>query len=206
MPLSVEGQITMEKTPSYFITDDVVGRVHSMSALTRLLVVVRDPVTRAISDYAQTISKKRKRRRQKSFDELAFLNKSTGQVDTYWSAIKIGVYAKYLMKWLRYFPLEQMHFVSGEGLIRDPAAELAKVQQFLNLKQLITRDHFYFNETKGFPCLKKSEGSGKPHCLGETKGRAHPIIKPSTIHRLRQFYRPFNLQFYHMVGIDFGWV
>lgn len=205
MPVSVEGQLTMEKTPSYFITEKTAERVYNMSKNQRLLVVVRDPVTRAISDYAQTISKKRKRRR-KSFDDLAFVNRTTGLVDTYWSAIKIGIYAKYLEKWLKYFPLNQMHFVSGESLIKDPAAELAKVQSFLNLTLLITREHFYFNETKGFPCLKKSEGSGKPHCLGETKGRVHPIIKPSTISRLRDFYRPFNLKFYQMVGIDFGWV
>ncbi|CAM1302478.1 HS3ST6 (predicted) [Pycnogonum litorale] len=205
MPLSVEGQLTMEKTPSYFITDGVAERVYNMSRHQRLLVVVRDPVTRAISDYAQTISKKRKKK-IKSFDELTFVNRSTGLVNTFWSAIQIGFYAHNLEKWLKYFPLNQIHFVSGEGLIRDPAAELARVQNFLNLKVLITRDHFYFNETKGFPCLKKSEGSGKPHCLGETKGRAHPIIKPSTIHRLRQFYRPLNLKFYDMVGINFGWV
>lgn len=41
----------------------------------RLLVVVRDPVTRAISDYAQAASK---RKEMKSFEDLAFLNQTTG--------------------------------------------------------------------------------------------------------------------------------
>lgn len=42
----------------------------------RLLVVVRDPVTRAISDYTQAASK---RKEMKSFEELAFLNQTTGK-------------------------------------------------------------------------------------------------------------------------------
>lgn len=41
--------------------------------LRRLLVVVRDPVTRAISDYTQAASKKEGMKR---FEELAFFNES----------------------------------------------------------------------------------------------------------------------------------
>uniref|UniRef100_T1JBT0 Sulfotransferase domain-containing protein n=1 Tax=Strigamia maritima TaxID=126957 RepID=T1JBT0_STRMM len=202
MPPTLDGQLTMEKTPSYFITREVPARIYNMSRDTKLLVVVRDPVTRAISDYAQTASK---RPDMRSFDQLAFLNSSTGLVDTRWGAIQIGVYARHMHRWLQFFPRSQIHFVSGEGLIRDPAGEMARVQDFLGLKRVITENHFYFNETKGFPCLKKSEGNGSPRCLGKTKGRIHPRIQPETIQRLREFYRPFNLKFYQMTNIDFGW-
>lgn len=41
--------------------------------LYRLLVVVRDPVTRAISDYTQAASKKQG---MKKFEELAFSNET----------------------------------------------------------------------------------------------------------------------------------
>lgn len=58
MPKTLDGQLTMEKTPSYFVTKEVPGRIHAMSRDTKLIVVVRDPVTRAISDYTQTRSKK----------------------------------------------------------------------------------------------------------------------------------------------------
>lgn len=53
MPPTLEGQVTMEKTPSYFVTREVPQRVHQMNPNTKLLIVVRDPVTRAISDYTQ---------------------------------------------------------------------------------------------------------------------------------------------------------
>ncbi|XP_051490744.1 heparan sulfate glucosamine 3-O-sulfotransferase 3B1-like [Apus apus] len=202
MPRTLEGQITMEKTPSYFVTKEAPARISAMSKGTKLIVVVRDPVTRAISDYTQTLSK---RPDIPTFESLTFKNRTTGLIDTSWSAIQIGIYAKHLENWLLHFPIGQILFVSGERLISDPAGELGRVQDFLGLKRIITDKHFYFNKTKGFPCLKKAEGSSKPHCLGKTKGRTHPDIDQEVVQRLRDFYRPFNMKFYQMTGQDFGW-
>ncbi len=202
MPPTIDGQLTLEKTPSYFVTKGVPARIYNMSRDTKLLLVVRDPVTRAISDYTQTISK---RPEVASFERMAFLDNTTGLVDTSWGAIRIGVYAKHLERWLKYFPLSKMHFVNGEQLISDPATVMAQVQDFLGLKPVISAKHFYFNTTKGFPCLKKGEGSSNPHCLGKTKGRPHPNIDPKVLQRLRDFFRPFNAKFYQMTGIDMGW-
>lgn len=196
------GQLTMEKTPSYFITSGVPARVHKMNPNIKLLLVVRNPVTRAISDYTQAFSKKKD---MKKFEELSFVNGSYELVDTNYGAIKIGVYARYLERWLKFFPLKQFLFISGERLISDPAAELYRVQDFLNLKRVITEKHFYFNSTKGFPCLLKSESRSFPHCLGKNKGRTHPNIDDKAIKRLNEFYRPFNEKFYQMTLINFGW-
>ncbi|XP_026288735.1 heparan sulfate glucosamine 3-O-sulfotransferase 6 [Frankliniella occidentalis] len=203
MPPTLEGQITIEKTPSYFVIREVPQRVYEMNPAMKILVVVRDPVTRAISDYTQVVSKNTT---IPKFEDLAFKNGSQfGLVDTTWIPIRIGVYVRHLERWLHYFPLKQIHFVSGERLIVDPAAEIANVQDFLGLKRVITEKHFYFNTTKGFHCLKKSEGHSSPHCLGKTKGRNHPPIDSAAIERLREFYRPFNVRFYQVTGINFGW-
>ncbi|KRF94037.1 heparan sulfate glucosamine 3-O-sulfotransferase 6 isoform X1 [Drosophila mojavensis] len=202
MPYTIEGQITMEKTPSYFVTKEVPQRVYHMNTATKLLIVVRDPVTRAISDYTQAASKKADMKR---FEQLAFVNGSYSVVDTNWGPVKIGVYARYLEHWLLYFPLSQLLFISGERLIMDPAYEIGRVQDFLGLKRVVTEKHFYFNATKGFPCLFKSEARSTPHCLGKTKGRNHPHIDANAIERLREFYRPFNNKFYQLTGINFAW-
>ncbi|KAK2533617.1 hypothetical protein Q9233_004831 [Columba guinea] len=202
MPRTLEGQITMEKTPSYFVTKEAPRRIYNMSRDTKLIVVVRNPVTRAISDYTQTLSKNPT---IPSFQALAFKNLSTGLIDTSWSAVRIGIYAKHLDNWLQYFPLSKFLFVSGERLVSDPAGEMGRVQDFLGLKRVVTDKHFYFNETKGFPCLKKPEGGSKPRCLGKSKGRPHPKIDGQVVQRLREFYRPFNMKFYQMTGQDFGW-
>uniref|UniRef100_A0A2K5HB95 Sulfotransferase n=1 Tax=Colobus angolensis palliatus TaxID=336983 RepID=A0A2K5HB95_COLAP len=174
MPRTRDGQITMEKTPSYFVTREAPHRIHAMSPDMKLIVVVRNPVTRAISDYAQT-------------------------------AVRIGLYAQHLDHWLQYFPLSHFLFVSGERLVSDPAGEVGRVQDFLGLKRVVTGKHFYFNATKGFPCLKKAQGGSPPGCLGKSKGRPHPRVPPAVVRRLQEFYRPFNRKFYQMTGQDFGW-
>lgn len=202
MPNTLDGQITMEKTPSYFVTNEAPRRIHAMAKDVKLIVVVRNPITRAISDYTQTLSKKPE---IPTFEVLAFKNRTLGLIDASWSALRIGIYALHLESWLRYFPLSQILFVSGERLIDDPAGELDKVQDFLGLKRIVTDKHFYFNKTKGFPCLKKPEDSSAPRCLGKSKGRTHPKIEPEVIHRLHKFYKPFNAMFYQMTGQDFEW-
>ncbi|KAM9210890.1 heparan sulfate glucosamine 3-O-sulfotransferase 6 [Dugong dugon] len=201
MPRTLEGQITMEKTPSYFVTREAPRRIHSMSPDTKLIVVVRNPVTRAISDYAQTLSKTPG---LPSFHTLAFRH-GLGPVDTAWSAVRIGLYAQHLAHWLHYFPLSHFLFVSGERLVSDPAGEVGRVQDFLGLKRVVTDKHFYFNATKGFPCLKKAEAGSRPRCLGKSKGRPHPRVPEAVVQCLRDFYRPFNRKFYQMTGQDFGW-
>lgn len=97
MPPTITGQLTMEKTPSYFVTASAPARVHKMNPRIKLLVVVRNPVTRAISgkfapghiyallstvffsDYTQSSSKNRD---MKKFEELSFVNGSYELVDT----------------------------------------------------------------------------------------------------------------------------
>jgi [heparan sulfate]-glucosamine 3-sulfotransferase 3 len=64
--------------------------------------VVKNPVTRAISDYTQSFSKNKN---MKKFEELSFVNGSS-VVDTSYGAVRIGVYAKFLERWLKYFPLK----------------------------------------------------------------------------------------------------
>ncbi|KAK3090729.1 hypothetical protein FSP39_014134 [Pinctada imbricata] len=201
MPTSDPNQITIEKTPSYFITKEVPRRVFEMSSDMKLIVVVRDPVIRAISDYAQVTSRLKK---FKSFEEMAFIDNNTQIIDTSWAVIRIGLYAKHLQRWLQVFPLEQFHFVSGENLIRNPGDEMLSVQSFLGLDPILTHKNFITNNTRGFPCVRKKT-SGKGHCLEGNKGRPHPYVHPRVIERLREFYRPSNQKFYKLVGRSFDW-
>lgn len=132
-----------------------------------------------------------------------FASNFAGVVNTKWGPLRIGLYCRHLHRWLQYFPLSQFLFISGERLISDPAYELQRVEEFLNLRPVIKESDFYLNTTKGFPCILRK---ARPHCLGKTKGRNHPAIDPAALKRLRQFYRPFNRKFYEMTGMDFGWL
>ena len=203
MPPTNEGQITIEKTPRYFVLPEVPSRISSMSKDVKLIIVVRDPITRAISDYTQGSSKDPNV--TETFVEKAFHANGTGGVHKNWSALKTGIYVKHVKRWLNYFSLRQMHFVSGENLIANPAEEVQNVTDFLNLRRFISDKHFYFNETKGFPCLQKNEGRTDIKCFDSSKGRPHASVEEKYIARLQQFYRPYNEEFYQLVGKDFGW-
>ena len=71
MPAVGDGQIALEKTPGYFHSPGVARRLHLTNNKTKLLLIVRNPVTRLISDYNQfrfnTLS------RGKSYPELSSL-------------------------------------------------------------------------------------------------------------------------------------
>lgn len=200
MPKSESSQLTIEKTPGYFITKDVPKRIYNMSADVKLIVVVRDPVTRAISDFAQIASKSTK---HQSFETTVFKDNET-TVDTSKTIVKVGIYSNHFERWLKYFPRGQFHIVNGENLVTDPGTEITKIQEFLGLPVLITHKHFYFNQSRGFPCILKKPGK-KPHCLDDSKGRKHPNINPTALKSLREFYRPFNHKFNRMVGENFDW-
>lgn len=204
MPTSLPGQVTLEKSPSYFITSKVPERVYRMSKSVKLIAIVRDPARRAISDYTQSLERKPD---NPPFEEIAI--KDNGEVDENWSKIAFGRYAEHLAQWLEYFPLNQFHFVSGEELIKRPAKEIKLVERFLNLKPFITEDNFYFNESKGFPCfvgkISNSGSVSKAHCMGETKGRKHPAIRQDVMKRLREYFHPLNEKFYSMVQRNFHW-
>jgi len=204
MPTSSPGQITIEKSPSYFITPKVPERVYRMSKSVKLIAIVRDPTRRAISDYTQSLGRKPD---NPPFEEMAI--KDNGEVDEDWSKIAFGRYAEHLVLWLKYFPLSQIHFVSGEELIKRPAKEIKLVERFLSIKPFITEDNFYFNESKGFPCfVGKISNSGtvsRAHCMGETKGRKHPAIHEDVLKRLREYFHPLNEKFYSMVQRNFHW-
>lgn len=207
MPLSLRNQITVEKTPAYFVTDDAPRLVHQMSSSVKLLVVVRDPTVRAISDYAQLSDKKHGTLRP--FEEYVTEDSQHRVLRASSTIVTTGLYMNHLRRWLEYFPLEQIHFVNGEELVKNPVNEMKSVEKFLGLEPFIDEKLYYFNETKGFPCLvpvsQEGDDEAKSGCLSETKGRPHPSINEDVVTLLRDFYRPFNVEFYKAAGKNFGW-
>ena len=202
MPYSFPGQVTMEKTPAYFVCEYVPERIYKMNSTIKLLVIVRDPVSRTISDYLQIHLKRMAQgKSHASFEELA-INPETGDIDKSYNPIRRSIYYRYMKQWLEVFPREQVHIVNGERLIKHPLSELRKIETFLGLEHKITEENFYFNETRGFYCLRNETGQ---KCLSKSKGREHPKIDPVILSKLRAFFRPYNYRFYRLVGHDYGW-
>lgn len=202
MPFSFPDQTTIEKTPGYFVSELAPERVYKMNRTIRLILVVRDPTERAISDYTQIhVHKVEKKKAHESFEELA-INDETGEVRQSYNAIRRSIYHRHMERWLKWFPLESFLIISGENLVKNPLAELRRVEDFLGLQHRLAADNFYWNETRGFFCINKES---KAKCLAKSKGRQHPDIDANVLRKLRQFFRTHNQKFYDLVGHDFGW-
>lgn len=207
MPFSFSNQVTIEKSPSYFVTPEVPERIRAMNASIRLLLILREPVTRAISDYTQlkshaasTTSSTKVSTVQKSFEELAI--KANGEVNSSYRPIAISTYHTFVLQWLEVFPREQILIVNGDRLIEDPISEVQKIESFLRLESKIKKENFYFNQTKGFYCLK---ANGNVRCLHESKGRKHPRVNSAVVSKLRKYFNDHNQKLYDLIGEDLGW-
>ena len=58
MPETSEHEITIEKSPSYFVTKGVPERIKAMNSSLKLILILRNPVERLISDFSQLVANK----------------------------------------------------------------------------------------------------------------------------------------------------
>ncbi|XP_069467499.1 heparan sulfate glucosamine 3-O-sulfotransferase 1-like [Ambystoma mexicanum] len=200
MPFSYENQITIEKTPGYFTSPYAPERIHDMNSSIKLLLILRDPTERVISDYTQVYYNRLESHKPvQPFENIVIKN---GALNTKYKAIQRSLYDVHMEKWLKYFSLDQIHIVDGNTLIKDPLPELKKVEQFLNLPPRIVPSNFYFNQTKGFYCIRSD---GRERCLHESKGRPHPVVNSTVLDQLHSHFREHNANFYRMINHSFDW-
>lgn len=105
MPPSEVDQVTIEKSPAYFVTESAPSRVLAMNSSIKLIVIVRDPVIRLISDYAQLAANKRARRivgdlrPLKTFEESVLL--PDDQVDVSYKPVQTSIYGLHFSRWIQ---------------------------------------------------------------------------------------------------------
>jgi len=96
MPFTFEGQLTVEKSPSYFITPEAPKRVYKMNSSAKLLLIVRDPVVRLLSDFAQIEATRSEwKKKPRSFEDVALL--SNGSVNFQYKAIQVFFHINFLL-------------------------------------------------------------------------------------------------------------
>lgn len=182
MPLSYVDSLTIEKSPAYFVTKGVPEKIKQMNPAIKLILVVRDPVKRLISDFSQLIANRIENANEDPESYQYFSNEDykltnntenelwdkaqqefrtyvlrrDGGIDDRRSAIRTGMYSIHLERWLFHFNLSQIHVVDGETLILEPYKELKRLEQFLSLDSQIKPDHFVYNQQKGFFCISAS--------------------------------------------------
>ncbi|XP_062995136.1 heparan sulfate glucosamine 3-O-sulfotransferase 1-like [Elgaria multicarinata webbii] len=200
MPVSQPNQITVEKTPGYFSSLKAPERIHMVDSAMKLLLIVRDPVERLVSDYTQILHNRKAR--HKPYQSLEQILRRGQELNTRYKAVQRSLYAVHLARWLEFFPRKQIHVVDGGSLIREPLSEMRHVEHFLGLKPYLGPENFYFNQTKGFYCL---QARGHQHCLDQSKGRPHPTIDELLLEQLCTYFSEHNENFFAMVGRTFNW-
>ena len=132
MPEIFAGQISLEKTPGYFHTPGVPQRIFSTQNSTKLILIVRNPVTRLISDYNQFRSNTLARNMTyPPLEEL--VTTQAGAVSEQYPPVQRSMYHKHMKSWLSIFPRQQIMVVDGDNFIQQPWAEQGRVEKFLDL-------------------------------------------------------------------------
>jgi len=196
---STEPQIVIEKTPRYFVTESVPSRIHAFNASVKLILILRDPVKRLISDYDHErhfnyVYQPHRLERNHSLEELVF--SSNGSINKAYPPVLASMYDIHLTRWLSIFPRDQLLVLDGEQFAKNPLPVLKKCEMFLGVRHLLTMDLFVFDERLGYYCLK-SDG------CHEGKGRKHKTYSSEFIERMETFYKPVMERTFNILGQRF---
>ena len=203
MPPSKPNQITLAKSAGYIYNSNIPERVHTFNSSMKLILILRDPVVRAVSMYGQKVAQAKTDNKSLSSFEDMVLKHGTKNINEESDYIKTGIYSHYIAHWLEYFQRKQLLILDGDMLIKDPFLELRKVEDFLGITQYFTRDRFHFNEEKGFFC--RIDWKGKEICMGDHKGRKHVEISADLKKKLIDFLKPYDKHLYNITGEMFSW-
>ena len=135
MPYSFSDQITIEKSPAYFVCDYTPKRVFEMNNTIKLLLIVRDPVPRTVSDYLQIHVKRLGLGKMHDTFENLVIDPNTGDIDPSYRPIQRSLYYRYMRRWLNWFQMDQIHIVDGDKMVQDPVTELHKVERSVKFYQ-----------------------------------------------------------------------
>lgn len=140
-------QLTGEATPDYLFFPQAPQRVREMVPDARLIVILRDPVKRAISHYYHELRLGRETLDLRSALEREEARLATGynapddpasrmtlaQRQHYFSYRARGYYGEQIARWLGSFPAERFLFLSFDDLKADTASVAARTLDFLCL-------------------------------------------------------------------------
>jgi hypothetical protein len=114
-----------EISPSYFHEPAVPARVAQYAPAAKILLSLRDPVERALSNHRHEV------RVGHIAGDVSF---ETGLANNP-MYVEQGLYATHLRNWLRHFPREQVHVILLEDVMRDPRAVCRAVYRFVGVDE-----------------------------------------------------------------------
>ena len=197
-PQNKENKITGEATPFYIFSPDIPKKVFQLFPKIKLIVLLRNPVERAISHYYYFDLRNRRRRHDNKeikleFDQIFEIEKKRmDDLDAFFQAFTfgeiqfyctgLGIYINQIKRWREYFPECQMLIIDSDNLLNDTANTVNKVFEFLGLPNYNLASYETYNKN-----YRKKE------------------IKKETIDQLYDFYEKYNQELEDYLGIKFNW-
>jgi hypothetical protein len=181
--------LTGEASPNYLDLQETAQRVFQFCPQMKLIIILRNPIERAISHYYHWVRLGLEERPLEAVIQAEF--KTMDQVLQFpiqyrhWYQsihyIARGVYIGFLQQWRAIFPPEQFLILSCENLAAHPAATMKQVFTFLGLPDSPVSRYTQLN-------------------VGQ-----YPPLSPNLSQALSEFYHPYNQQLEEYLGIKFGW-
>lgn len=174
---------TGEACPNYFDFPDTPERLASYCPQIKLIILLRNPVDRAISHYYHW---RNIHQENDSLEVALQKNLQNLQPNSRYNSVpknylERGLYADHLQRWFSYFPREQFLIVQSEAFYRNPEQTLRQVYQFLGLPHHQLRNYPQYNQGH------------------------YPPSEAETRQFLAEFYAPYNGDLAELLGQEF-WV
>ena len=197
-------KVTIDQCLGYLDDKNVPQKIYDFDNATKLLIILREPVSRTISQYTQYVAQNIDNNQiYKTFEEFIF-NKWNKVDGGFSHSVHEACYSETLLKWVDRFPREQIHIVDGGRFVSEPYKELRKLEIFLNISHYFNRNMFVFNTKRGFYCPINS--NGHKVCMASAKGRKHLEISNDTRPKLDSFFRSCNKDLRILTGETFSWM
>ena len=182
--------LTGESTPYYLFHPHAAHRISQLIPSAKLIVLLRNPVDRAYSDYQNKVAR--------GLETLTFeqaldqeqkrlqgeVQKMIKDEDYYsfnhhrFAYVAKGIYVDQLMRWLSYFPREQLLILRSEDLYEHARRITKEIVDFLEL-----------------PCWEPTDRTIYNY-------RQYSPMDGVTHRRLTTFYAPHNKRLYDQLGIE----
>ncbi len=189
--------ISGESTPYYLFHPHAARRMAQTLPEARVLVLLRNPVDRAYSQYQQQVKRGReplpfeeaiRAEEQRLEGEWRRMSEDEGY-DSFnlqrYSYLARGVYADQLSRWRRFFADEQMLVLRSEEFFERPREALRRVVRFLDLPDWE-------------PASRDVEDR-------RNRGVYAGGMDPRARERLEDYFGSHNRRLYDLLGTDFGW-
>ena len=180
--------LSFDDTPFYIYNPQVARRIHENFPNAKMILLLRNPIDRAYSNYNLTNFAKL------TFDE--FIKNEIDEINNidldskdesylvnnfYEKILPRGFYAKQLEAWYQIFPKEKILINSSEDFANNTDEVLNQIFNFLEIKQVKIKDTTKHNVRK-FPPM-------------EQKTRDYLI----------EFFKPYNESLYKLINEKFDW-